>query len=75
MSNGTGNDVTGAVTNLLETLGKVAQQQLDVLTLGIKSAASLIEPLGKTAIDLVGNLVNALNQVLQSVSAALAPKK
>ena len=75
MSNGTGNDVSGAVTNLLETLGKIAQQQIDLLTNGIKSAAGLIEPLGKTATDLAGNIINAPNQVLQSVSAALAPKK
>ncbi len=75
MANGTGNDVSGAVTNLLETLGKLAQQQVDLLTSGIKSAVGLIEPLGKTATDLVGSVINALNQVLQSVSAAIAPKK
>jgi len=75
MANPTSNDVSGAVTNLLETLGKIAQQQVDLLTSGIKSATGLIEPLAKTATDLVGSIVNALNQVLQSVSAALAPKK
>ena len=75
MSNGTSNDVSGAITNLLETLGKLAQQQVDLLTGGIKTAAGLIEPLGKTATDLVTNMIGALNQVLQSVSAAFAPKK
>ncbi len=75
MSNGTSNDVSGAITNLLETLGKLAQQQVELLTGGIKTATGLIEPLSKTAIDLVSNLVGTLNQVLQSVSAAFAPKK
>ena len=75
MANSAGNDVSGAVTNLLETLGKLAQQQIDFLTSGIKGAVELIEPLGKTATDLVGCVISALNQVLQSVSTALAPKK
>jgi chlorosome envelope protein B len=75
MSNGTSNDVSGAVSNLLDTLGKLAQQQIELLNSGIKSASQLIEPLGKTATDLVSNVINTLNQVLQSVSAAIAPKK
>ena len=75
MSNGTSNDLSGAVTNLVETLGKIAQQQLEMLTGGIKSAAGLVEPLAKTATDLVSNIVGALNQVLQGISSAIAPKK
>jgi chlorosome envelope protein B len=74
MSNGS-NDLSGAVGNLLETVGSLAQGGVDGLNNGIKTAAQLIDPLSKTATDLVGNLVNALNQVLQTVSSALAPKK
>lgn len=74
MSNGT-NDVSGAVTNLMDTVGKLAQQQVEVLNNAIKTAASLVDPLTKTATDLVGTLLNTCNQVLQSVSAAIAPKK
>ncbi|MEI8185536.1 MAG: chlorosome envelope protein B [Chlorobiaceae bacterium] len=73
MSNGT-NDVSGAISNLIETVGKLAQQQVELLTSGIKTATSLIEPLGKTATDLAGNLVNALTQALQSLSSALIKK-
>ena len=73
MSNGT-NDVSGAISNLFDTVGKLAQQQVELLTSGIKTAAALIEPLGKTATDLAGNLVIALSQVLQSLSSALAKK-
>ena len=74
MSNGT-NDVSGAISNLIDTLGKLAQQQVELLTSGIKTATALIEPLGKTATDLAGSVVNALTQVLQYVTAAITPKK
>ena len=74
MSNGT-NDVSGAISNLIDTVGKLAQQQVELLNSGIKTATSLIEPLGKTAPDLAGSLLNAFTQVLQSVSSAIAPKK
>ena len=73
MSNGT-NDVSGAISNLFDTFGKLAQQQVELLNSGIKTATSLIEPLGKTATELAGNLVNALSQVLQTVSSAIAKK-
>jgi chlorosome envelope protein B len=74
MSNGT-NDVSGAISNLLDTVGKLGQQQLELVNSGIKTATQLIEPLGKTATDLIGNLLNTVNQVLQNISAAIAPKK
>ncbi len=74
MSNGT-NDVTGAVNTLVETVGKLASQQVELLNSSIKTVAGLIEPLGKTATDLVGNAFGAVNQILLSVSAAIAPKK
>ena len=74
MSNGT-NDVSSAINSLIETFGKLAQQQVEFLNSGIKTATQLVEPLGKTATDLVGNIIGTLNQVLQSISAAIAPKK
>jgi len=75
MSNGTNNDVSGAISNLLDTLGKLAKQQVELLNNGIKNAAQLAEPLGKTATDLVGNVISTLNQILQNLSSAIAPKK
>ncbi|KZK74688.1 MAG: chlorosome envelope protein B [Chlorobium sp.] len=75
MSNGTSNDLSGAITNLMDTLGKLGQQQVEMLNSGIKTASQMIEPLGKTSTDLAGNVLNTVNQVLQSVSSALAPKK
>ncbi len=74
MSNGT-NDVSGAVSTFIETLGKLAQQQVEIQSNGLKAAAQLVEPLGKIATDLVGNVFGTVNQVLQGISSAIAPKK
>jgi chlorosome envelope protein B len=75
MANGTTNDFSNALNSLLDTVVKLAQQQADLLSSGIKTAVELAEPLAKTSIDLVGNLANTAGQVLQSISSAIAPKK
>jgi len=74
MSNGT-NDLSGAISSLIDTMGKLAQQQVEIISTGIKAVAQFTEPLGKTASDLVGNVFSTLNQVLQNISSAIAPKK
>ncbi len=74
MSNGT-NDLSGAISNLIDTMGKLAQQQVELINTGIKTASQMVEPLTKTATDLLGNVVSTMNQVLQSISSAIAPKK
>jgi chlorosome envelope protein B len=75
MANETSNEFTGAVNNLMESAGKIGQMQVDLVTNGFKSVVSVFEPLGKTAAELSGNLFNTINQVLQNVSSAIAPKK
>jgi len=74
MSNGT-NDLSGAISNLIDTMGKLAQQQVELINAGIKTASQMVEPLAKTATDLLGNVVSTMNQVLQNISSAIAPKK
>lgn len=74
MANGS-NDLSGAISNLIETFGKLAQQQVDLINTGLKTAVDIAQPLGKTATDLLGNVVGTLNQVLQNISSAIAPKK
>ncbi|MEI7695856.1 MAG: chlorosome envelope protein B [Chlorobium sp.] len=74
MSNGS-NDLSGAISTLIETFGKLAQQQVELISSGIKAAAQFAEPLGKTATDLVGSVVSTLSQVLQNITSAIAPKK
>ena len=75
MANESSNDFAGAVNNLLETLGKLGQMQVDLVTNGIKSILSAVEPLGKKATDLAGGALTALTDAVQNVSSAIAPKK
>ncbi len=69
------NDFTAAVSALLDTAGKVAQQQLEVVNTGFSAIMQVVEPLAKTAIDLVGSASNTVGQVFQNVAEAIAPKK
>ncbi|KAA6232001.1 chlorosome envelope protein B [Chlorobium phaeovibrioides] len=75
MANETSNDFAGAINSLLETVGKLGQQQVEMLNSGIKTASEMVAPLGKTLTDLAGNALNAVNQALQSVSSAISGKK
>lgn len=75
MANETSNEFQNAISNLMESVGKIGQMQVDLVTNGIKSASSVFEPLSKSSIELAGNVVNAVNQALQSVSSTIAPKK
>jgi chlorosome envelope protein B len=74
MSNGNF-DINAAVSTLTESAGKLFQLQVDLANNTLKTLVSVAEPLAKTATDLIGNVANIANQVLQSVSAAIAPKK
>lgn len=69
------NELSNALNNLLDTASKLVQQSADLLGSGVKVVAGIVEPLGKTAIDLVGSAANTAGQVLQNVTSAIAPKK
>ncbi|NTV05499.1 MAG: chlorosome envelope protein B [Chlorobiaceae bacterium] len=75
MSNESINDFSVALNNLLKTVGTLAQQQIELLNIGIKAAGQVIEPLVKTSSDLLGNVLNTVGQVVQNITSALAPKK
>ena len=75
MANETSNDVSGAINGFVETATKLAQQQVELVTNGITSATAVFEPLSKSAIELVGNVLNGCNQALQNLAGAIAPKK
>jgi len=74
MANETPNDISVAVSNLVEVAGKVGQQQVELVTYAIKSITAAVEPLGKTALELTGNVFNALSATVKNVSTAIAPK-
>ena len=74
MANETTNDISAAVNNLVEIVGKMGQQQVELVTGGIKSIAAAVEPLCKAALEIPGNVFNTCSQTVQKVSTAIAPK-
>ncbi|MBV5304676.1 MAG: chlorosome envelope protein B [Chlorobium sp.] len=76
MSNETikNNDLSALSANLVETLGKINQQQVEMITNGIKSATDVFLPLSKASIELTTSFFNALLQILQNVLSAIVPK-
>lgn len=75
MANETASDFSSAVNSLMEAVGKLGQQQIELVTNGIKSATAAFEPLSKTSVELTGNVLSAVTQVLQNVTSAITPKK
>lgn len=75
MSNGSSNDLAGAISGLVDTVAKLGQQQIEVLNNGLKTVSDMVGPLGKTMTDMMGNMANTLNQVLQNVSSNIGGSK
>jgi len=75
MANETNNDFAAALSNLFNTSGVLVQQSFELVSTVIKSVVQIIEPIGKSALDLVGSVTCTLGQAVQNVTSALAPKK
>jgi len=75
MAQETTNNVSQSLNDLMGSIGKIGQMQVDVLTSVIKSAASALEPVSKTAMELIGNVANTATQAVQNVTSAITPKK
>ncbi|MEI8187027.1 MAG: chlorosome envelope protein B [Chlorobiaceae bacterium] len=75
MSNEIIDDVTGGINALSGSAGRIATQQVEMVTLAIESVAQLVGSVGKTASDLLTGTLSGVNQVLENVSSALAPEK
>ncbi len=69
------NNPVGAVNELVDVASKTAVQLADTLCGGIKSAAGMVDPLGKAFVSLLGNVLGAATQVFESVAGVLAPKQ
>jgi chlorosome envelope protein B len=76
MSNETtkNSDLSALSANLVETLGKINQQQVEMITNGIKSATDVFLPLSRASIELTASFFNAVIQILQNILTAIAPK-
>ncbi|MEI8187053.1 MAG: chlorosome envelope protein B [Chlorobiaceae bacterium] len=75
MANETNNDITGALGNLANAYTSLVKQSLEIITTGVKDTLKVIEPLGKSALDVLGSATNTLGQAVQNVTSAIAPKK
>ena len=86
MSNESINELSGAIDNLLKTVGTLVQQEIELVNIGIKAVGQVIDFIVKTSSDLAsnavktsseicGNLLNTAGQATQNVTSALAPKK
>lgn len=75
MANETNNDFGAALSNLVNTSGTLVQQSFELVSTVIKSVVQIIEPLGKSALDLVGGATSSFGQVVQNFTSALAQKK
>ena len=75
MANETNNDLSATFSTFLSAGSTLLQQSVDILSSGIKSTVHAVEPLGKTAIDLIGIGTNTVGKVIESVSSTIAPKK
>lgn len=75
MAQETPSNFAQSLNDLMGAVGKIGQVQVDLLSTVLNSAASAIEPMSKTASELVGNVANTASQAVQSVVSAITPKK
>ncbi|NTW84285.1 MAG: chlorosome envelope protein B [Chlorobiaceae bacterium] len=75
MSNETIDDIAGGINELAGSAGRIAAQQIEMISLAIESVTQLSVPVSETATDLVSGLLSGFNQVLEKVSSSLALKK
>ncbi len=75
MSNVSINEYQGDLNTLPEILGKLVHYQVELVKIGIISSANFIVFVGTTSINLTGNVLSAVSQVLQGVLSVFTPKK
>lgn len=75
MANEPVNQVASGVNNLAESVGKMSQVSVDMVTNVMNTSIDVFKTVNKLSIDIASNAMNALNQALQGVSSAIAPKK
>lgn len=69
------NDFVASISAMMETAGKIGQMQMELVSKGTTEVMKMIEPMTKTAVDLIGNASNSLGQIVQSLSDAIKPKQ
>ncbi|NTU69104.1 MAG: chlorosome envelope protein B [Chlorobiaceae bacterium] len=75
MANESPVDFSATIGSLTDALSNIGQVQVELLDNGIKSATSTLESWSPVVVSAVENLTGTLNQVLQGISASMAPKQ
>ncbi|MCX6179394.1 MAG: chlorosome envelope protein B [Chlorobiales bacterium] len=75
MSNVSINEYQGDLHTLPETIGKLAHYQFELVKIGIISSVNVVVFVGTTSINLAGNVLSTVSQVLQGVLSVFTPKK
>ena len=69
------NEYQGDLHSLPETIGKLAYYQVELVKIGIISSTNFIVFVGTTSINLAGNVLSTVSQVLQGVLSVFSSKK
>ncbi|NTW53700.1 MAG: chlorosome envelope protein B [Chlorobaculum sp.] len=75
MANEPVNQIASGVNNLADSVGKMSQVSVDMVTNVMNTSIDVFKTVNKISVDIAGNAINALNQALQGISSAIAPKK
>lgn len=75
MANEPANQIASGVSNLANSVGKMSQMSVDMVTNVMNTSIEVFKTVNKISVDITSNAINALNQALQGISSAIAPKK
>ncbi|NMW18742.1 MAG: chlorosome envelope protein B [Chlorobiaceae bacterium] len=75
MSNLTNNEFSVALNNYFHILGTLAEQLVELVSVIIKTAGSIIEPVTKSVSGIAGNTSTTVTKVYQGAASAVAPKQ
>jgi len=59
---------------LADALGKLNQQQVEMITKGMEASMKVFEPLSKASIDLTTSVLEAFTKAMQDFASSIAPK-
>lgn len=75
MANEPANQIASGVSNLSDSVGKMSQVSVEMVTNVMNTSIEVFKTVNKISVDITSNAINALNQALQGISSAIAPKK
>ena len=75
MANEPENQIASGVNNLADSVGKMSQVSVEMVTNVMNTSIEVFKTVNKISVDITSNAINALNQALQGISSAIAPRK